>query len=314
MIYTRALSCLLLASPVAAFALQCGSGITITEGVGQRGGWSQQVEQFKRLLADNPESGEYWHQLAYAEEMSGKQSDAVRSYQKSIERAYKVPESHLGIARVAAANGQKDQALAAIRQSVLAGLRNRSDLLNEPLFNPYLHEPSFLTSVDYLVNPVHRFPDGDALAFWLGEWRFHTLDGLPGGFSRVAAQDHGFSVVENWTSADGTTARSVYTYDKNAKKWTHTWSGPHGEISRRTVKRTKEGLEMVGISTYPDGAKLYEREILRRLPDGKIEQTVYQSLDGGETWIEVSKGHFTAVQKPATATSRTKNNVDSRFL
>ncbi len=272
-------------------------GVTIKPGSGQRGDWNQQVAQYKKLLVADPQNGDYWHNLAYAQEMSGDQTQAIDSYKKSIEFKAKVPQSYLGIARVEATRSRKTEALEAIRKAVLAGLQDRNLLLNEPLFEQLRNEPHFATSIDYLLNPVHRYPDGDALTFWLGEWLYSTPDGITGGFSRVAPQNHGFSVVESWTSADGSTARSIYTYDKETKQWVHTWMGPKGEVSRRTVKRTKDGLEMNGVSTYPDGTKLYERELLKRLPEGKIEQTIYQSRDQGETWIEVSKGTFSSIKK-----------------
>ena len=272
-------------------------GSTLHFGASQRGDWDQTVKQYSRLVEQDKSNAEYWYRLAYAQEMSGKLEESIQSYTESAQLRHKVVDCYLGMARAYTSLSRRPEALRSIRMATVSGLTDPNVLLQEPLFTDYRDDEHFKKSIDYVVNPVHQYPSGDALAFWIGEWIFQMTDGTTGGHSLVKREKRGFTIVEQWTSADGSTAKSIYTYDKENKQWLHTWISSSGNISRRTVKSIKDGVEMTGVSTYPDGTQLHEKEILRRMPDGKIEQTISQSFDNGDTWIQVSKGTFTSVNK-----------------
>ena len=263
----------------------------------QTGDWESQVRHFSLQVRKDPTKGENWYRLAYAQEMLGRHEDSIESYTETVSLRHKVPQSYIGMARVYALMKKGPEAMRSIRMASVNGWTNINALLLEPLFEPYLEDPHFLKSIDYIKNPVHQYPNGDILAFWLGEWVYKMKDGSTGGHSLVNREKRGFTIVEKWTSADGSTARSVYTYDKVEHRWIHTWTSSTGEFSRRTVRGVTDGVELLGTTTYPDGTQILEKENLRRKPDGTIEQTIAQSIDRGETWIQVSQGTFMSVKE-----------------
>lgn len=67
-----------------------------------------------------------------------------------------------------------------------------------------------------------RFGDFD---FWVGEWKVYSNDEGRSfqGSNAITRHHNGCLLMENWTSAKGTTGSSMNYYDTVTKKWRQLW-------------------------------------------------------------------------------------------
>src|SRR5436190_7905460 len=67
--------------------------------------------------------------------------------------------------------------------------------------------------------------------FWIGEWNVETRAGQPAGKSSVERVSGGCGLLENWTAPNGSTGKSLNTYNPEVGRWQQFWVGQFGAVT-----------------------------------------------------------------------------------
>lgn len=124
------------------------------------------------------------------------------------------------------------------------------------------------------------------LDFWLGRWSVRTRDGEPAGVDVVESVLDGHVVLEHWRNVRGVEGKSFFWFDGT---WQQVW------VFAGTVTRKQLALAEPGRVRFDGVAgRTPARTTLTALADGRVEQLIEQSPDGGATWEPT----FDAIYEP----------------
>ena len=136
--------------------------------------------------------------------------------------------------------------------------------------------------------PEHRQFD-----FWVGEWNVTTPQGQPAGTNRIERTLEGCALMEDWTSAGGTSGSSFNFYDRATGQWYQSWIDERGGALRMSGGLV-EG-KMV-LQTEPlrrrDGVTVVHRVSWSREDGQRVRQFWESTTDGGKTWIVAFDGMY----------------------
>lgn len=139
------------------------------------------------------------------------------------------------------------------------------------------------------------------LDFWVGEWRVVDPEGNFQGNNRIEKILSGCAIMEHWEGAGGSAGKSLFYYDHLSRVWKQVWVTGNatrvgGLKEKRLIERLPDGaLRFQGVITLPDGRTFLDRTTLTPLPDGRVEQILEVSRDGGTEWSRT----FTGIYEPA---------------
>ncbi len=126
------------------------------------------------------------------------------------------------------------------------------------------------------------------LDFWLGEWNV-TSAGKLDGTNVVAKVLGGCAIEERWSDADGSSGKSLFTFDRALGKWKQTWATSVGTWKeKREIEIDFDGtpgtVRFLGEVPRPGGGTALDRTTLTPLAGGRVLQVIERSTDGGATW------------------------------
>jgi len=135
--------------------------------------------------------------------------------------------------------------------------------------------------------PCMSRKESRAFDFWIGEW-----DVTPAGDGKQPIVGHsviqriagGCALLENWSSARGTSGKSLNAYNQDLKRWQQFWVDQVGSV---TEFRDSEMIEGGGLRFYTWGIPNHDDKIrLTFSPLGPdlVRQHAERSTDGGRTW------------------------------
>jgi len=127
--------------------------------------------------------------------------------------------------------------------------------------------------------------------FWLGEWEVTNPAGKLVGKSRIESIAGGAGLLENWTSANGYTGRSLNAWNAAGKKWQQFWVGSDGGVLELSGTIENGRMVLAGESKG-NGVRRLERITWTPLGDGTVRQHWEQSGDGGKTWTTSFDGLY----------------------
>ncbi len=133
-------------------------------------------------------------------------------------------------------------------------------------------------------------PGFHQLDFWVGEWDVVDPDGEPQGTNRIEKILSGCAIMEHWEGAGGSAGASLFYYDHLAHTWKQVWvteraTAPGGVKEKRLVEELPDGgLRFQGVITRPDGHTFLDRTTLTPLDEGRVQQVIETSTDGGAEW------------------------------
>ena len=133
--------------------------------------------------------------------------------------------------------------------------------------------------------------NGDALDFWLGEWRVTSPDGATAyGENRIEKALGGCAIFEHWKGAGGGEGKSLFYFDARSGDWAQLWvtgdtSRPGGLKHKKLIERIDGGVRFQGAYAGRDaGETITDRTTLTPLADGAVRQHIEISQDGGASW------------------------------
>jgi hypothetical protein len=144
--------------------------------------------------------------------------------------------------------------------------------------------------------------------FWIGEWNVETRTGQPSGKSSVQRVSGGCALLENWTAPNGSTGKSLNTYNPELGHWQQFWVGQFGAVTEYRDSEWHGDTLVFHATGHPPGGK----ETLIRLSfapsrEGMVRQFGEQSTDGGKTW---TVGYELYYRRAAAPGPEPKNGAD----
>jgi len=123
------------------------------------------------------------------------------------------------------------------------------------------------------------------LDFWIGDWNVETRGGQPAGQSSVERVSGGCALLENWTAPNGSTGKSLNTYNPEVGHWQQFWVGQFGAVTEyRDSEWRGDTLVFHAVSRPVGGKETLVRLSFAPLADGRVRQFGEQSTDAGKTW------------------------------
>jgi hypothetical protein len=121
--------------------------------------------------------------------------------------------------------------------------------------------------------------------FWVGEWNVEDRTGKPSGRSSVQRVSGGCALLENWTAPNGSTGKSLNTYNPEVGHWQQFWVGQFGAVTEYRDSEWRGDTLVFHATSRPAGGKeMLIRLSFAPLAGGSVRQFSEQSTDGGKTW------------------------------
>lgn len=131
-----------------------------------------------------------------------------------------------------------------------------------------------------------------AFDFWLGEWSV-TAGGQFAGDNKISTQENGCLLLEEWTSASGTTGQSYNFYDPASSKWRQLWISGGAVIDYSGGLDDDGAMALEGTIAYRNGLTAPFKGTWTLLDDGTVRQH-FQQYDGEqEVWNDWFIGIYT---------------------
>ncbi len=131
-----------------------------------------------------------------------------------------------------------------------------------------------------------------AFDFWIGEWDVSS-GGKPAGENIISVREGGCLLLEEWTSADGTTGQSYNFYDPGAGKWRQLWVSGGSVIDYAGGLDANGAMVLEGTIAYRNGATAPFKGAWTLQEDGAVIQHFQQYDAESESWRDWFIGRYT---------------------
>lgn len=195
-------------------------------------------------------------------------------------------------ARLAAAQGRQDEAVAVLRSLAESGFSAVQLIENDAVLGSLQGVPAFDLLVDEMTRqayPCEYDPGFAEFDFWLGSWEVHTTGGQLAGHNRIERAERGCVLTENWTNTAGGTGMSINYVDKSTDEWVQIWNSQGGAQIHIRGGLTNAGMALEGtLHSVASGTTVPFRGLWTPLDDGRVRQYFEQSNAEGEwtPWFE----------------------------
>lgn len=247
--------------------------------------WAQAETAYAQILAEQPKNAAAWINLGEAQLQQKKFADAEKSFTQALQLKFRPVVNQMNLARVAAAQGDKQKAITRLRELVAQGQGSRGrPMLAYPEFAAMKSDPDFQRLVANEMVPCRgeHYRDFD---FWVGEWRvYDPQEKQVLGHNSVTLEQEGCVVRENWKSARGfESGTSLNYFDFHDSTWHQNYIDNSGDARAYPPLMGKlvDG-KMTLLSEVKDGTQT--RWTWHALAPGKVRQMAEQTADSGKTW------------------------------
>jgi hypothetical protein len=137
-----------------------------------------------------------------------------------------------------------------------------------------------------------------AFDFWTGRWRVVDAAGQELGRNHIEKVLKGCALIEHWRDANGSEGKSLFFYDARNELWRQVWvtedtQATGGLKEKLLISPAGEAaLRLQGTLSTPTHTVLLDRTTLTPLPDGRVQQTIEISRDGGREWRRVFEAWY----------------------
>lgn len=121
--------------------------------------------------------------------------------------------------------------------------------------------------------------------FWIGDWDVQTPQGQPAGRNVIERVSGGCALLENWTAPNGSTGKSLNTWNRRLRRWQQYWVGQFGDVTEfRESEWVGPSLVYYADDALPDGSAIRRRLTFTPIARDTVRQHGERSADGGRTW------------------------------
>ncbi|HET9065549.1 MAG TPA: hypothetical protein VFN22_07015 [Gemmatimonadales bacterium] len=121
-----------------------------------------------------------------------------------------------------------------------------------------------------------------AFDYWVGEWTVTDSTGRQIAESSITSVSAGCAIHEHWRPLRGTEGHSLSWYDSRDSAWHQQWIDGGGWIAR--FDGGMDGAVMQ-LTEVPSGDRPISRMRYEKRAGGVVRQSLWQSKDGGATWV-----------------------------
>lgn len=291
--------------------------------------WETAAKVYRQIVEANETHGGAWFRLGYALHALGRLDEAIHAHQRASEFPRGRRTALYNWACALSLQGNHDEALAKLEESIEAGLLLRRPMEEDPDFAAIKDDQRFLELVERQKKVAAEFAESSGgntfptlglfmaedspgqqasssslspelleqqtqMDFWIGRWDVADSDGKPVGTSVMRQQDNGHMLHQVWTARDGKTGQSINYFDPDTNQWVHKWMDSDGAIIQvtGTVNKSK-AVQMSGKATFKDGGTAQCRMNLKLLGDGRLHHKLMISKDDGQSWETRIEGFHT---------------------
>jgi hypothetical protein len=200
-------------------------------------------------------------------------------------------------ARLATLTAKPGQAVAELQGIADAGFPALGLIVNDPIFATLEGNDSFdelVAALEVKAFPCEHDETFRDFDFWVGDWEVHGPKGGFAGTNTIERAQRGCVLIENWSSAHGSTGMSINYLDKTTGEWVQVWNAEGGSQIHIRGGMTDDGMLLVGtLHDVASNTTTPFRGLWTPLPDGRVRQYFEQSTDEGKTWTVWFDGFYT---------------------
>ena len=241
---------------------------------------------FEALTRAHPKQPRYWTRLGTSLQLAGRHDDAITAYRRAI-GVGTAPVAMYNLATVFAVRREKDSAFHWLDRTVAAGFTNAAAMKDDPDLAALKDDGRFSALIERMtagVRPCLTRKESRLFDFWVGEWDVRTPQGQSAGTSSVQLLLEGCALYENWTDTQGSSGKSLNSYNPATKQWQQYWTSQNGTVTEyRESEWVGQSLRFKATQTTAQGPALLRMTFTPVNPD-LVRQFGETSSDGGKSW------------------------------
>ncbi len=256
--------------------------------------WNEAAKAYAELAKAEPAFGQGWYRLGYALHALERYDEAVKAYLQSPGLKSN-PMLMYNLACSYARLNEKDKAFEWLNKSISAGFAQVKQFKADPDLDSLRGEARFQEVIALAVKtatPCMAQPEYAQFDFWVGDWDVRNQQGQIVGYSSIQKVVDGCAILENWTSAGGSTGKSLNYYNAALGKWQQKWIGNTGGAIEFEGEYKDNALQYHSVIVGKDGKKTLGRMTFFKLEGDKVRQLWEQSNDDGKTWTTAFDGIY----------------------
>ena len=270
----------------------------LTDGIAhvQRGNFAKAIETLTPFTEAQPGNTTAWFYLGYALHATGDLDAAIRAHKKAVDDPQLGVIATYNVACVHALRDESDEAIEWLTRArdggmigfarQVAGDSDLDSLRDDPRFKALLANAPTTTTPNTPAQPNAQLAAARRqFDFWVGEWEVFNQQGQKVGENSISRQENGMVLAEQWTSAQGSTGRSINFFDPAKKKWVQVWVDAGGGIIRYEGEFKSGAMRLLGTHTLATGEVRPHRATYTPNEDGSVRQFIEESTDNGATWV-----------------------------
>ncbi len=253
----------------------------------REGNWQKAAALFDRIVKADPDDGESWYHLGSAYHHLENYQKAAGAYAKADSLNYLPAFTLYNAASVHSLMNRKDESIRLLQRAIDAGFRQVELLRTDSDFDSLRKDPRFqqlLSDLSEKTYPCLHNPAYQAFDFWVGAWDVYNQKGQKIGENIIRKDLKNCLILENWTSAFGSSGKSMNYIDPGSGKWKQNWVDEHGQVIRYEGEIVDGAMVFKGFYIKSNGETELTRVRLEPQEDGTVHHVIQHSKDNGENW------------------------------
>jgi tetratricopeptide (TPR) repeat protein len=274
-----------------AFSQQKRSDLQIADSLYTLKQWKPARERYLRYLKDTSTNAIAWNRLGYSNYSLGLYDEALKDYQKALASKPSPPVRSVIITRTAKVYSLLNKTNEATEWLVKIGATGyniQPDLDTLADFKNVRQAANYKDikkKVYESVYPCAAEPRAHDFDFWVGEWEvYQTGTKFLVGHSSVQSIAGECGLLENWTSTQAQTGKSINYYNPSTGKWEQDWIGSGGGPQRYLNGEYKDNaMHFTYESTNAKGQKVTGNFKFYNIDKDTVRQYQDVNNDDGKT-------------------------------
>jgi tetratricopeptide (TPR) repeat protein len=285
------------------FAQQGKSYLQIADSLYAKQDWKNARQNYLKYINDTSTNPIAWNRLGYSNHNLGFYDEALKDYQKALDNKPSPPVRGVALermARVYSLLNKPDVASNWLLKACATGYNILPDLDTLEDFKNVRQAANYSDikkKVYESVYPCAAELHSHDFDFWIGEWEvYQTGTKFHVGHSVVQSIAGECAILENWTSTQAQTGKSINYYNPSTSKWEQDWIGSGGGPQRYLNGEYKDNImHFTYETTNAKGQKVTGNFKFYNIDKNTVRQYQDVNNDDGKT-ITVSYD-FTYVRK-----------------
>jgi hypothetical protein len=245
------------------------------------------LRAYQAVASKHSQDAAYWNAVGASAGDAKQYAIGASAFEKSAAISPN-PISMYNAAAMHARLGHADEAFDWLHKSIKAGFYLPNILTTDDDLASIRSDPRFpgiLTEARDALTPCARDPEARRFDFWVGEWKLTGANGRPAGDSSIQLVSGQCALLENFTNVNGTTGKSLNSYNTQTKQWEEFWVGQNQAVTEYREGRW-DGTSLVFLAhgMRADGKPQLMRLTFTPLSPDKVRQFAQNSDDDGKTW------------------------------